>query len=179
MSNEVWKRIAGFEDSYEVSNFGSVRSLDRPRRQKLGSFSLLKGVLRKPGSDKDGYLILSLAKDGVKYPCRVACLVAEAFLGPRPSGMQVCHNDGIKTNNRVDNLRYDTPKGNVADKVRHGTHFPTVTVRGSAKGHAKLHESQIPSIRSDRRTLAAIAAEYGVSINTVSSVKLGKTWVHA
>lgn len=47
-------------------------------------------------------------------------LVAEVFIGPRPEGLDVCHNDGDKSNNRASNLRYDTHSENQKDEVRAG-----------------------------------------------------------
>ena len=71
-------------------------------------------------------------KNKIRY---VHSLVAESFIGPRPEGMEVCHNDGDPTNNHLDNLRYGTSSGNELDKVRHGTHY------NAAKTHCPLgHE---------------------------------------
>jgi hypothetical protein len=44
-----------------------------------------------------------------------------AHVGPRPDGMQVCHNNGLRTDNRLSNLRYDTASGNMRDRILHGT----------------------------------------------------------
>lgn len=48
-------------------------------------------------------------------------MVAEAFLGPCPKGLEVCHGDGNPINNRVGNLRYDTHRNNMLDAIQHGT----------------------------------------------------------
>jgi hypothetical protein len=50
---------------------------------------------------------------------RVHHLVLETFIGPRPPGLQCCHWDGVKTNNRLMNLRWDTPGANGQDAMRH------------------------------------------------------------
>lgn len=65
-----------------------------------------------------GYLSVYLGKDNQRYIHR---LVWEAWEGAIPKGMQVCHNDGDRSNNALDNLRLDTQKGNEADKRKHGT----------------------------------------------------------
>ena len=116
---EEWKAIAGYEGSYEVSNRGQVRSLDRVNGRGFNIF----GRVLKPNPNREGYLGVSLYSGGKATRRRrlIHQLVAEAFIGPRPEGFDVCHNDGDKTNNRADNLRYDTRSANILDSVRHGT----------------------------------------------------------
>jgi hypothetical protein len=67
-----------------------------------------------------GYLRLNLRRDGRYWGRHVHVLVAEAFHGLRPEGLQVRHLDGVKTNNAARNLRYGTPAENAQDAVRHG-----------------------------------------------------------
>lgn len=73
------------------------------------------------------YRVVGLSKvaDGVKIhrTYQVHALVLEAFIGPRPSGMVCCHNDGDPLNNSVDNLRWDTQASNILDIVKHGNHL--------------------------------------------------------
>jgi hypothetical protein len=97
----------------------------------------------------------------------------EAFVGIRPQGMECCHNDGNPQNNHWSNLRWDTPKNNHADKVKHGT-----TNRGEQCGTAKLTLEQVRAIRQDTRLQRIIAAEYGVKDNTISRIKSFKRWAH-
>ena len=59
-------------------------------------------------------------ESGEKIWKNVHILIAEAFLGPRPEGLEVCHNDGNRNNNRPDNLRYDTRSSNNLDAYDHG-----------------------------------------------------------
>lgn len=95
---EEWRPIAGFEGLYEISNFGNVKSLCAGRWKSV--------MMRKPVSDKDGYLTVNLKKGG-KYVCaKIHRLVAKAFLS-NPNGYpQVNHMDEDKANNRVDNLEW-------------------------------------------------------------------------
>jgi hypothetical protein len=62
-------------------------------------------------------------------------LVARAFIGERPDGLQVCHGDGNKTNNAAANLRYDSISANVRDSVEHGTQVHARKTKCS-QGHA-------------------------------------------
>jgi hypothetical protein len=121
MSNicpEQWLPIEGF-DGYEVSNFGRVRSVDRLVKYANGRDCRRRGQVLKPAVVGSGYLQVSLGSNACR---RIHILVAEAFIGPRPNGMVVCHNDGERMNNSVANLRYDTPSANIVDQVKHGTH---------------------------------------------------------
>ena len=82
---------------------------------------------RKPSRLPTGYLSLCL---GNGWPQRyVHHLVLEAFVGPRPEGTECCHGNGIRSDNRLCNLRWDTHKENYADAVRHGTAYGVLRVR--------------------------------------------------
>jgi hypothetical protein len=125
---ERWLPVVGYEGLYEVSDFGRVRSLPRPGTQRGGR------ILKLP-PNSGGYPVVSLSRANRHVTRPVHVLVAAAFLGPRPNGMQVCHNDGHRTNAVLANLRYDTPGGNSQDMIRHGTS------RQRAKTHCpKGHE---------------------------------------
>lgn len=111
-TKEIWRPIRGYENLYEVSNLGKVRSLDRLVDNGRGT-RLVKGILLKPGKTRGGYLHINLWKDNKQTSFRVHRLVYEAFNGQRPEGMQVNHIDEDKTNNKLDNLNLMTPKQNV------------------------------------------------------------------
>lgn len=169
--NEQWLPVLGYEGRYSVSSLGRVRSETRSCPGKLGSTRTLRGRLMHPTPDSSGYLQIVLG-DGQRGRCfKVARLVAEAFIGPRPAGLQVCHNDGVRTNNEVKNLRYDTREGNAADRLKHGTHC-----RGERGFWAKLTRKQVTSIRADVRSCRRLAKLFGVHHSTVSAIRRGKTW---
>lgn len=73
------------------------------------------------GGRSHQYLEVHIPGTGVKMTM-VHVLVAAAFLGPRPDGMQVRHADGDRFNNHLSNLCYGTSKDNTDDAIRHGTH---------------------------------------------------------
>lgn len=103
-------------------------------------------------------------------------LVLETFVGPCPPGMYVCHNNGNPKDNRLENLRYDTPAGNSADMVKHGTR-----ILGSSHRNAKLNEEQVKIIvgRLDRgEGPVKIARDYNVSNVTITYIDQGRTWTH-
>lgn len=112
-----WRPVAGYEGIYEVSSNGQVRSVSR-RGKTRGK--ILKPQVRKQRNA--GHLLLKLRRDGVQKTKTVHQIVAEAFLGRRPEGMQIRHLDGNPANNNVSNLAYGTSSENRLDSVRHGTH---------------------------------------------------------
>lgn len=134
--SEEWREIPGYEGLYEVSSIGRVRSLDRvsmrngrPVRRR-GRMKLLSRQ-----DQRHGHLTTKLTDCGGRpRAARVHHLVALAFIGPRPEGMQVCHHNDDPTDNRVENLRYDTPAANVADSIRNGRNFKS-QVTHCPQGH--------------------------------------------
>ncbi len=112
MTDEQWRPVPG-RDGYEVSDRGRVRSLLRNPA----------GTVLRVRPDKAGYPHVAI-KQAHDYwmPVAVYRLVATAFFGPRPDGMEVRHLDGDRMNSARDNLAYGTHSENELDKVRHGTH---------------------------------------------------------
>jgi hypothetical protein len=110
---ETWLPVLAFEDFYEVSSEGRIRGVRR--RGSAG------GVLA-PGRHPEGYWQVTLSVDGTRTTRTLHSLVAEAFIGPCPEGMEVRHLDGQRTNTQVANLAYGTRSRNVQDAVEHGTH---------------------------------------------------------
>jgi hypothetical protein len=168
---EEWRHVVGYEGAYEVSSLGRVRSVVRDVSGKSGSTRTLPSRIRAASANRDGYLQLGLSKDGVFRSHKVATLVALAFLGPRPLGTEIAHEDGDKTNNTPGNLSYKTKVENTNDKRRHGT-----LAQGSMIPQAKLNADQVREIRNDSRYGRVIASAYGVHPSTIYSIKAGKHW---
>lgn len=121
---ELWKPVVGFEGSYEVSNLGRVRGVDRiiggPHGPRLWKGRVLRAGASACGRHKRLGVMLLLG--GKFKTMRIHRLVMAAFIGPCPKGLEVCHNDGNASNNHLANLRYDTRSENIKDQLRHGTH---------------------------------------------------------
>lgn len=113
---EIWKAIKGFEGSYEVSNYGRVRSLDRTitfvRNGALSS-RVIKACIRKPKVDKDGYYEYCLTVNSEKTYIRGHRLVAQAFV-PNPNKLPlVDHKNNIHNCNVAWNLQWLTNAQNI------------------------------------------------------------------
>ena len=132
-AREEWQVVPETLGSYQVSNMGRVRSVDRVVPHGAHSMRL-KGRILRPTLGGWGYEFVILSVGGQHRPARVHRLVAEAFVDGRREGLEVCHGDGRKANNRASNLRWDTKSSNSRDQVRHGTH-PNASKTHCANGH--------------------------------------------
>lgn len=178
-TRECWRSILGFEGFYEVSDLGRVRSLSRSRRGRGNKPVMHVGKILKPvrvGRPGDRYQRVSLSKDGVTTQSGVHCLVALAFIGPRPDGLEVCHFDGNEDNNGLTNLRYDTSMANSEDRLRHGT-----SGKGSKNSQSKLLEEQVVKIlemKSSGLLQREVAEKFNVCRSAISLIWSRKHWGH-
>jgi hypothetical protein len=120
---EEWRSVVGWEGLYEVSSMGRVRSLDRVIAGGLRGHDYVKQgrVLIPYRQPKSGYLVVSLS-NGTKHVVRVHTLVLEAFVGPRPDGLEACHGPNGADDNSRGNLRWDTSSAKSLDTVAQGMH---------------------------------------------------------
>jgi hypothetical protein len=120
MQEEIWKPIKGYEESYQISNLGRVRSLDR--KNSLGRE--IKGKIMNMPIQSCGYRQVFLSKLGVKKSHRVHRLVAENFLDDEnfyKKGYVVDHIDNDKLNNSLNNLQVITQRQNTSKDKKNGT----------------------------------------------------------
>ena len=139
--SENWKPVVGYEGLYEVSDQGRVRSLDRVVPHARSGVMKRKGkILKQSPINQDGYLAIGLHRNGHQKKRMVHRLVLMAFVGPCPEGMEGCHNNGVNTDNRLENLRWDTPKENSEDIKRHGRNY-WLNRDTCSKGHKYTEET--------------------------------------
>lgn len=151
---ENWRDIPGWEGYYQVSDHGRVRSVDRVVDRSDGRRNRLRGKVLSLSARASGHIGVTLRR-GKLTTYGVHQLVAAAFIGPRPEGMEVCHNNGDPADNRVENLRYGTRSENTRDRVDHGTH-PHTRRTHCPRGHAL--ESPNLVARDSRRGYRACLA---------------------
>jgi hypothetical protein len=116
---ETWKAIKGFEKQYEVSNIGNVRSIDRVVKHYRDGFTrVYKGTPKNIRLNDKGYYRCNLKNDGKRFDFTVHRLVAEAFIPNEENKPVVNHINGVKTDNRVENLEWCTISENVIHGVK-------------------------------------------------------------
>jgi hypothetical protein len=164
VSHEEWRSIPGFE-ACQVSSWGRVRGVT--------------GVIlrqTKRGGGRRKHLAVSLCQEGHIEKRHVGELVLLAFVGPRPEGLVVSHENDDATNNRLDNLSWATHSQNAHLAVRNGKRR-----LGSLSKQAKLTEGDVREIV--RRSAAgegqhSLARAFGVTQPAVRYILLGHTWSH-
>lgn len=113
---EIWKDIKDYEQLYQISNFGRVRSL------KYHCSNNTK-ILKEDCSDKRGYRRVTLCKNGITKRYLVHRLVYETFVGEIPEGMQVNHRDEKPNNNKLTNIEVVS----ITDNLNYGNHNKNVS----------------------------------------------------
>lgn len=123
---EIWKDIPDYGNHYMASSLGRIKVKIR----KIKKFSVLIGkeveqtykerLLKPNKADKYGHLSVHLGVNKEKYTVAVHRLVLFAFVGYPPDGHESCHNNGIASDNRIENLRWDTHSNNNKDRKKHG-----------------------------------------------------------
>lgn len=170
MPKIVWKPVLDFEDRYEVSSLGEIRSL-------RGSRAIRKTPrILNPKLKNSGYLTVDLRENYSTKKESVHIIVLEAFISRRPKGLHGCHQNGNRLDNRIENLKWMTPKENHAQKKIHGT-------GNEGKKHylARFKDCDIPIIRKmykDGMTTAQISLKYKCGRHTIFAIVNNKTWRH-
>jgi hypothetical protein len=162
-NGETWKVVADWPD-YCVSDLGRVACV------KQGVAQILKFTWT---SFKRRYPAVNLHRLKKRTRKLVHVLVLESFVGPRPDGMQACHNDGNPANPRLSNLRWDTPKANQADRVKHGT-----DLRGEDIRNSKITEQDVLDIRSGKIDRRDARDRLGISFSNYHRIIERSMWAH-
>jgi hypothetical protein len=160
-SSELWLPVVGYEDHYEVSNFGRVRSVPRVVEGRWGPTKRLGCMLAiKPANGR--YLKVSLCKDGVLTQHQVHRLVLLAFVGEPPKGFVCDHIDCDIRNNNLTNLRWLS----LADNARRRT-------------STKLSKELVINIKNaskQGRLPKEIAEAFEVPVQQVYQIANGRRW---
>lgn len=140
MTKEEWLPIPGWEDIYEVSNQGHVKSLFRNVTCKNGLTVTKPERILKQGTSPTGHKVVWLCRNNERKEIGVHRLVAAAFIRePRPG--ELCrHLDDKPDNNVPSNLAWGTPSDNKNDAVRNGIH-PMAAKTHCKRGHEFTEEN--------------------------------------
>lgn len=172
---ETWKLIPGLGGHFEASNLGRIKRRSRivtkfcamvGRRVQQSYGELILSA--SPGPY--GHLRCHISVDGKKINLSVHRAVLEAFVGPCPDGMEACHCDGNASNNRIENLRWDTHLSNNGDRKLHGRYSV-----GSAHPMAKLSIEQVRLVRAASSHVEA-AKQVGIPYRHAWRIRTGEIW---
>lgn len=175
---ERWKKIYGFK-SYEVSDLGNVRSIDRMTHSQWGKLTRRqKGCVHKQKTISKGYKQVGLRKvsGGKKIFIPVHRLVAAAFLRRIKKGEVVNHLDFNPSNNALSNLEITTPRGNMQHSAKAGR-----LTHGIEHHSNKLTERNVKSIRllhTKGFSGKKLAPEYGITDSMVYKIVRHESWKH-
>lgn len=179
---EEWVDIQGYEGIYQITSSGKVRSLDKEVFSYPNSKRLVKGRTLKPLRDKLGYRYFQLSDKNSKIKnCKFHRLLCIAFI-PNPENYpHVNHKNGIKYDNRLENLEWCTHRQNMKHAWSNGLIPEPVTIYGEKSNFAKLSDIQAKEIKIRLRKgdhPKDIAEDYPVGFSAVREIKAGRSWGH-
>lgn len=174
---EIYKDVLCYDGVYQVSNLGTVKSLDHYCEGRLGSGKQSGRILKLQKCYK-GYLRVSLSKNKKVFTTGAHRLVAIAFIANPENKTQVNHINGIKTDNRVENLEWCTNKENIIHAVKNKLNKPNL---GEKHHNSKLTNKQVSNVRALFRIgfkNYELAKDYGVSQTAMSKILRNETYIN-
>ena len=172
---EIWKDIKGYEGLYQVSNLGRIKSLSRTITKVDGNTQTFKERILKPNY-KRGYVNVGLSKKGKLKTFTVHRLVAEAFKLNPDNKPEVNHINGIKDDNRVSNLEWNTSAENQRHAYNTGLQ---ISQKGSKHGKSTLTDKIVLAIRASKnKTHQQLADEFQISRQHIGNIINRKKWKH-
>jgi hypothetical protein len=181
MDMKIFKDIPGFEGYYQISNRGIAKSIERTTIRSDGLKQTFKGKILKPSVNEFGYMFVCLSKNGKIKMMRVHRLVASAFIPNPENKPEVNHKNGVKSDNELSNLEWNT-------RIENVRHFCKTGLKKAFKGeenyNSKLTESDVMFIRNNythrhpKFNTVAFSKKFGVHNTVISSIVTFKTWKH-
>lgn len=168
--NEIWIKANGYS-IYEVSSFGRLKTFNW---KNTGRESILK-----PALDKSGYLRTVLkGDDGKSKTIKAHRIVLNSFYATKDI-LEVNHINGIKTDNRIENLEWCTRKQNIQHCIDNNLQY---VLKGEEVGNSVLTEENVLYIRKNYKpriiTRIYLAKKFGVTEATIKDVLSKRTWKH-
>lgn len=160
---EIWKDIKGHEGSYQVSNAGKVRSVLRTVKSRHGK-RVADGMMIRPFVCH-GYYRVKLRKDSLQYKFYVHRLVAEAFVSNPHKKPIINHINGIKSDNRIENLEWVTNSENIR-------HAYDTGLRNPNRPYRRFNNEQIIQIRllANSMGLKLVASKFNTTPKDIRGI---------
>lgn len=174
---EIWADILEYEDCYQVSNYGNIRSKDRYINSAIKNQNsiLRRGQFITIKNGINGYKFVLLYKNGSQKMGLIHRLVAQAFIHNTESKKCINHIDGIKSNNHCKNLEWCSHLENKKHAMDNN-----LVAKGEICGASKFKDDDILSIRDKKGILSSrkVALMYGTSSSNICDIWNRKTWKH-
>lgn len=175
---EIWKDIEDYEGIYQISNLGRVKSLQRNIKHWRGGISILKERIIMPDI-AIGYQRIELRKNNIGTNKLVHRLIASAFIPNPENKPYINHINGIKTDNRIENLEWCSQLENMRHAHKTGLIKHEI---GEKNPLSKLTDKDILYIRNNydntRNYSKIMADKYCVSWFTINNILKRKSWNH-
>lgn len=120
IDGEIWKDVVGYENMYQVSNLGRVKSVERKVNGHNNCINTKRESLLKPETVRTGYYRVVLQKNGKRTKKLVHTLVGTSFISNPNNYVQLNHKNAIKKDNTPDNLEWTTQKENIRHASKMG-----------------------------------------------------------
>ena len=173
MKKEVWLDIPKTKSTYQVSNYGKVRSwVKRGGKNKHTTPSILKTPLSKTGYP---HISIYQAEEGKRTTIKIHRIVAQLFIQNPCNYNLVMHLDDNKSNNYYKNLKWGTSLENNRDAMSKGINRPAM---GMSRKKSSLTESDVVDIFNSKDTCRSLAKKYSVNHTCIVDIRCGRTWNH-
>jgi hypothetical protein len=181
LPNEIWKDAFSYEGLYKVSNFGRIKSVEKIITRSDFKTYFVKEYIFSKSLNTEGYASCCLVNhNGVKKTKNIHVIVAKTFIPNPENKPQVNHINGIKSDNRVENLEWCTRKENAQHAFKNGL---LKISKGESHGRHKLKEEKIIAIRRLYKIkpsvkISGIAKKLNISVSQVNRILKRKCWTH-
>ena len=175
LPGESWKDIPGWEGFYQASTLGRIKSISRLNSRG----ERIKTKIRKQENDRRGYPQIILCRNGKSKNYKTHQLIAAAFLPNPKNKLQVNHLNGIKNDNCIENLEWNTNLENMRHSWETGIKT-SINFSGEKNGESKLKNEDVIRIRelwkTGEYTKRAISKMFPVTESTIGRILNGQYW---
>lgn len=175
--NEIWVSIRGYKGLYQVSNMGRVKSMKRVCKTNGRVHYTVSEKIRKYSQHNQGYVMVTLSKKGVNRIYLVHRIVAKSFIPNADNLPEINHKNGVKYDNRIENLEWCTSSENQQHAFDTGLQKPLCGERVSYK----LKDKDVFKIRelyANGASAYSIAKKYNLSQAAAQNIVNNKSWKH-
>lgn len=179
IENETWEDVDGWEGKYQVSNLGRFKSLGRFKQIGARGLKMMPSKILRQNTSKGYLTIIFYKNDDFRQKRQSHSVVAERFIPNPENKPQVNHKNGIKWDNRVENLEWATASENQRHALINGLR---AKAQGENSNLSKLTNDDIYKIRelylTKKYRQCDLAKMFSMDLHSISNILLAKGWKH-